>query len=259
MAFPIEHNNITLPLPDPEAYQDDPREYARELMRRKDEIDSEMDRLRDLLTSQGITSGTSLFDPEGFPRNDIDVYSIRHARASLIRLRTDLNQINNLLAPALDAAFSSPTNLPDQDEPHTFVNGSSGNTNSHDSPNRIRNTENGNRVNGDGGKTRNGMINGHDPSLIYPWPDKGLARVDSVASESPAQNADLRAGDIIFSFGGITSTTGSLNSIGALVAGSQGTPLIVLVQRGEEKVQLNLTPRSGWGGRGLLGCHILPL
>ncbi|EIW68081.1 hypothetical protein TREMEDRAFT_33072, partial [Tremella mesenterica DSM 1558] len=171
----------------------------------------------------GITSGTSLFDPEGFPRNDIDVYSIRHARASLIRLRTDLNQINNLLAPALDAAFSSPTNLPNQDQPQTFVNGSSGNTHSHDSP------------------------------------EKGLARVDSVASESPAQNADLRTGDIIFSFGGITSTTGSLNSIGALVAGSQGTPLIVLVQRGEEKVQLSLTPRSGWGGRGLLGCHILPL
>lgn len=26
-----------------------------------------------------------------------------------------------------------------------------------------------------------------------------------------------------------------------------------------QELQLTLTPRSGWGGRGLLGCHILPL
>lgn len=27
----------------------------------------------------------------------------------------------------------------------------------------------------------------------------------------------------------------------------------------EEVVNLTLVPKSGWGGRGLLGCHLLPL
>jgi 26S proteasome non-ATPase regulatory subunit 9 len=26
-----------------------------------------------------------------------------------------------------------------------------------------------------------------------------------------------------------------------------------------ETVQMQLTPRRNWGGRGLLGCHLLPL
>jgi hypothetical protein len=98
------------------------------------------------------TATSSLFDPEGFPRSDIDVvsgssvrilkqdqlqkdkgteerngarvqtpctagvgrhllslqYSIRHARASLARLRTDLRQVTELLTTALEAAFAVP-------------------------------------------------------------------------------------------------------------------------------------------------------
>ena len=44
MAFPSpSQSSITsLPLPDPEAYTGEPREYARALMQRKDAIESEM-------------------------------------------------------------------------------------------------------------------------------------------------------------------------------------------------------------------------
>lgn len=44
MAFPTptEIPNTSLPLPDPEAYPDEPREYARALMQRKDEIEREI-------------------------------------------------------------------------------------------------------------------------------------------------------------------------------------------------------------------------
>lgn len=31
------------------------------------------------------------------------------------------------------------------------------------------------------------------------------------------------------------------------------------VQRGPDKLELTLTPRSGWGGRGLLGCVVRAL
>jgi 26S proteasome non-ATPase regulatory subunit 9 len=36
------------------------------------------------------------------------------------------------------------------------------------------------------------------------------------------------------------------------------TPLRLLILRGDERRELVLTPRNGWGGRGSLGCHILP-
>lgn len=44
MAFPAPEGipNTDLPLPDPEAYDGEPREYARALMQRKDEIDKEI-------------------------------------------------------------------------------------------------------------------------------------------------------------------------------------------------------------------------
>jgi 26S proteasome non-ATPase regulatory subunit 9 len=44
MAFPApaEPSSTSLPLPDPEAYPGEPREYARALMQRKDEIEAEM-------------------------------------------------------------------------------------------------------------------------------------------------------------------------------------------------------------------------
>lgn len=28
---------------------------------------------------------------------------------------------------------------------------------------------------------------------------------------------------------------------------------------GEERIEMGLTPRANWGGRGMLGCHLLPL
>lgn len=44
MAFPPpqELSSTSLPLPDPEAYPGEPREYARALMQRKDEIEREV-------------------------------------------------------------------------------------------------------------------------------------------------------------------------------------------------------------------------
>ena len=44
MAFPTpaEIPNTSLPLPDPEAYEGEPREYARALMQRKDELEHEI-------------------------------------------------------------------------------------------------------------------------------------------------------------------------------------------------------------------------
>ena len=42
IPLPAEVSPTTLPLPDPEAYEGEPREYARALMQRKTEIEAEI-------------------------------------------------------------------------------------------------------------------------------------------------------------------------------------------------------------------------
>lgn len=46
MAFPAPHESVSLPLPHPEAYPGEAREYARALMQRKDDIEKEIVRAR---------------------------------------------------------------------------------------------------------------------------------------------------------------------------------------------------------------------
>ena len=50
-----------------------------------------------------------------------------------------------------------------------------------------------------------------------------------------------------------------LARVAEVVQSSQGRTIDVIILREEERIGLKLTPRSGWGGRGLLGCQILPL
>lgn len=89
---------------------------------------------------------------------------------------------------------------------------------------------------------------------------KAFAKVNSVAESSPAQTAGLIEGDQIIRFGSVTAATS--NALAALAAPGavvDGTSVEIQVTRNGEAVDLTLTPRAGWGGRGLLGCHLLPL
>ncbi|SPO27354.1 related to 26S proteasome non-ATPase regulatory subunit 9 [Ustilago trichophora] len=91
---------------------------------------------------------------------------------------------------------------------------------------------------------------------------KAFARVNSVAESSPAQTAGLQQGDQILRFGSVTAESpkglGALATPGVVV---DGTSIQLLVRREAvaQAVALTLLPRADWGGRGLLGCHLLPL
>lgn len=53
------------------------------LMARKDEIEKEIKEQQSLLESNHSTMTTQLVDSDGFPRGDIDVWTVRHARVRL--------------------------------------------------------------------------------------------------------------------------------------------------------------------------------
>lgn len=119
-----------------------------------------------------------------------------------------------------------------------------------------------------------------------------FAKVNTVAEGSPASSAGLKPGDEIRTFGYVNSSNhDSLKRVGECVQGNEGVSLLcpnlvilacrllglvlkrpnkqqnifVRVSRATDDVarrqelRLTLTPRRDWGGRGMLGCHIVPL
>lgn len=98
---------------------------------------------------------TPLVDPEGFPRADIDVYAVRHARVSLNRLRNDHRDVVDRLGRVLEEVYAAGAVVET-------------------------------RLNGAGGKMVNGDGPGTGPSSASVRP---LARVNMVSENSPSATA----------------------------------------------------------------------
>jgi 26S proteasome non-ATPase regulatory subunit 9 len=105
-----------------------------------------------------------------------------------------------------------------------------------------------------------------------------FAKVNTVVSGSPAADSGLQIGDQITRFGSATWLNhDKLSKVAEIVAQNEGVsfpsacrdydytnfsiqrPIAVSILRGSASQQLTLTPRSNWGGRGMLGCQLLPL
>lgn len=74
-------------------------------MAQKDAIQSDLDAQFTILSANSSTLHTPLVDPQGFPRADIDVYAVRHARVRIIELRNDMESVMNQLAKALEGVY----------------------------------------------------------------------------------------------------------------------------------------------------------
>ena len=78
----------------------------------------------------------------------------------------------------------------------------------------------------------------------------------ALAPRAHACEQGLVREDLLLSLGSVSFTNhDNLRAVAALVACSESVQLPVAVLRGSERarVEMTLTPRSGWGGRGLLG------
>ncbi|KAG2757985.1 hypothetical protein P692DRAFT_20851936 [Suillus brevipes Sb2] len=197
-----------------------PREHARALMSQKENIEAELDAQFSILKANNIDMTTPLVDREGFPRADVDLYAIRHARKRINELRNDYKAVMNEIETALQAVY----------DPSTVGS----------SPQEV---------------AQPASLSDSAESLV------AFARVDGVAPNSPAAEAGLRREDLILKFGSLARssfTANSLQPLADLVSVNENRELQVVISRSEETMSLKLIPRKGWGGRGMLGCHIVP-
>jgi len=84
--------------------------------------------------------------------------------------------------------------------------------------------------------------------------------VNSVAPDSPAQEAGLLQGDLVLQFGSIDASVYAQRGDKAMiqqVEQSLNKPLRVQIKRNNaQTIELELVPKK-WSGRGYLGCHLI--
>ncbi|KAF8899717.1 hypothetical protein CPB85DRAFT_1327247 [Mucidula mucida] len=85
---------------------------------------------------------------------------------------------------------------------------------------------------------------------------KPFAKVNGVAPGSPAAEAALQREDLIIKFGSVVQGS-PLQAVAELVGTNENRSITIKVLREDKVVFLTLVPKK-WGGRGMLGCHIVP-
>lgn len=144
------------------------------LMKRKTNIESELDELISVLDTHKVDMSTPLVTRDEFPRSDIDVAQIRSARTQIIRLRNDLKSVLSDIERQLHAHYS-----------------------------RISATVNTTETSENGSKTTTTTATTvEEEKLIADAPVHiSFALVDEVVANSPASRAGLIVGDTIVEFG----------------------------------------------------------
>ena len=232
---------------------------------------------------------TSLTTLDGFPRADLDVAQgthfapsaskqelpdaapVRTTRARIIHLRNDHKALMSRIEAGLHAAHAAAKNSPSEPDAaaeHARASGAGGSASAASSAPRP----------GAGGSGE---------AEVDDFAAPAFARVNSVVARSPADEAGLQAGDEVRRFGDVDWTNHEkLAKVASLVQRSEGVSgnvfffscsqcalvemLTCVLQRSVtvkvtrkredgsmEERELRLVPRSNWGGRGMLGCHLL--
>lgn len=77
------------------------------LITSKSSIEDEIRSQAAILKANNSTFESPLTDGDGFPRADIDIWAVRHARIRIIRLRNDLSSLMDKIAMVLEQIHAS--------------------------------------------------------------------------------------------------------------------------------------------------------
>uniref|UniRef100_A0A1E1XBK7 26S proteasome non-ATPase regulatory subunit 9 n=1 Tax=Amblyomma aureolatum TaxID=187763 RepID=A0A1E1XBK7_9ACAR len=208
----------------------DQKQILAQLTKRKLDIEAAINAQNGILNANAVGMDEPLVDNEGYPRSDIDVYKVRHARHRIICLLNDHKAVMKDIERSLHA-YHAQVSRNGAATAGTTANGHTAEIT--DSP----------------------QLRGAHGRASSPLP---FAVVGNVENGSPAQEAGLSVGDKIVKFGSVNAGNFTdVTAIAAVVQHSVDRPVNVLVKRNAETLPLVLTPKQ-WHGRGLLGCTILP-
>ena len=225
---------------------------------RRDDIESELGVLVEVLRSAScgaVGLKGALIDDEGVPRADVDLYDVRRKRHRVAVLQTDHKEAMHMLETELKALhrvlrqiakFGGDAALQQQPPPATMAQ-------------QQQQSGGGDEKTIEEGEARSASVVASmrsaaavaDMAAVQVQP---FARVESVASGSPAGVAGLQVGDRVVSFGGETQT---LANLAVIVRENENCSVPVVVVRSGAQVDLTLTPKT-WSGRGFLGCYLVP-
>lgn len=210
------------------------RDRVMKLIQDKDRIEREIREHTAVLETNNVGMHDALVDAEGFPRSDIDVYKVRHARHRIICLQNDHKNLMKMIERGLA-------------EVHSDLLGSNGEGPSVNVPS----SSNGNgHINGVNGASSGDTVNG--------TADEGqaFAVVGCVHNGSPADVAGLQEYDEILQFGSVNHENfQDMSQINNIVSHSVGQRVNVRIKRDHNIMNLTVVPRP-WQQPGLLGCHI---
>ncbi|KAJ8710853.1 hypothetical protein PYW08_009368 [Mythimna loreyi] len=205
------------------------RDRVMRLIQEKDRIENEIREQNAILETNNVGMNDPLVDAEGYPRNDIDVYKVRHARHRIICLQND----HKSLMKSIERGLA---------EVHQDLLGSNG-----EGPSVNATT------------SSNGHMNGTSSGDSIPHvvgEEQAFAVVGFVSDGSPADLAGLQEHDEILQFGSVNyQNFQDISQINDIVVHSVSQRVNVKVKRGANTVIMTVVPRP-WQQPGLLGCHI---
>jgi 26S proteasome regulatory subunit N4 len=201
-----------------------------------------------------------LIDREGFPTVDYGVaVRVRESRGRLARLQTDhiavMKEIEKGLAEYHAAVRRERDTMGGSAEGETSAETSAASSGGGD---RLASSEGSGPVSAVASRESK-----PEPEPEEPLPPP-FARINSVEPNSPAYVAGLRAGDELCEFGSVSSKSGgTLQDVARLVPSVENREVRLVVGRptaegSRSRQVLRLRPQR-WTGRGLIGCHLVPV
>ncbi|KAJ1919389.1 putative 26S proteasome regulatory subunit [Mycoemilia scoparia] len=203
---------------------------VKQLIDQKENMEAEILKLQGDIKNHGVGLTEKLIDDDGFPRADIDIPAITALRGEHSKKKNDYAKLMDNINEALIQMH--------QENKAKQASGS------------------------DGGSTVSTTNNAGQATSEAPiTPGRPFAVISEIAANSPIEEAGIRNGDKLVRFGIVTyGNNQKLKKLQEEVKHVVGYPTNVVIERSEEGssprlVRSKVTPREGWGGRGVLGCR----